>query len=173
MRQLFVATIAVVGLCASQVQAGKVEVSGVHLCCKQCVDNANKALSKVDGVTDVASDQKARTVTFKAKDTKSAEAGVNALVAAGFFGSATEDGKELKIAVNLPKKGEKADEVTVKAVHVCCKRCQTIINDLFKDAKVSYSGTGAQKDVKISAKGLDKENVMETLLKAGFSGKVE
>jgi copper chaperone CopZ len=173
MRQLFVATVAVVGLCTGQVQAGKVEVSGVHLCCKQCVDNANKALSAVDGVTDVTSDQKTKTVTFKAKDTKAAEAGVKALIAAGFFGSASEDGKDLKIGLNLPKKGEKADEVTVKGVHVCCKRCQNMINDLFKDAKVTYSGTGVQKDVKISGKGLDKEAVLETLLKAGFSGKVE
>lgn len=44
---------------------------------------------------------------------------------------------------------------------------------VFKDAKVSYSGSGAQKDVKVSGKGLDKVTVMETLLKAGFSGKVE
>ena len=72
-----------------------------------------------------------------------------------------------------PKAGEKADDVTVKNVHVCCKQCQNAINDLFKDAKVSYTGTGAQKEVKISGKGLEKAKVLETLQKAGFTGKVE
>src|SRR5437667_4183437 len=40
MRQLVVATLAVVALVAvgaTQAQAGKIEVKGVHLCCPQCV----------------------------------------------------------------------------------------------------------------------------------------
>jgi hypothetical protein len=62
---------------------------------------------------------------------------------------------------------------TAKDVHVCCKQCQNAIGDLFKDAKISYEGKGPQRDIKISGKGLEKTAVLETLQKAGFTGKVD
>ena len=72
-----------------------------------------------------------------------------------------------------PEYLDKADEVIVKDVHVCCMRCQTSIMDLFKDATVSFDGTKAQKTVKISGKGLDRAEVLEALRKAGYNGTVE
>jgi hypothetical protein len=65
------------------------------------------------------------------------------------------------------------EEVTVKGVHVCCKECQKIVDGLFKDAKVSYAGTGPLKDLKIAGKGLTKSKVWGALLDAGFAGKFE
>ena len=44
---------------------------------------------------------------------------------------------------------------------------------LFKDAKVTISGEGAQKDVTISGKDLDPNTVLSTLEKGGFTGKVK
>lgn len=168
---LIAAAAAVVALSASQAQAGKVEVKNVHLCCKQCVNNVAATLKKVDGVADAKCDQGAKTVTFTTKDEKVSAAAVKALVDAGFFGAATDDGKEVK--VEQPAVSGKADEVVVKGVHVCCGACQNAINPLFKEAKVTYSGSGAMKDVKITGKGLDKAAVLATLQKAGFTGKVE
>ena len=46
--------------------------------------------------------------------------------------------------------------------------------DLSDDAGVYDLGDGKpQRDVKISGKGLDKSAVMETLRKAGFTGKID
>ncbi|HXG08750.1 MAG TPA: heavy metal-associated domain-containing protein [Gemmataceae bacterium] len=175
MRQLFVAVAAIagLGLLTGLTQAGKVEVKGAHLCCNQCVKIVGATLAKVDGVSEAKCDRDTRTVTFTAKDSKAATAGVKALFDAGFFGTATEDGKPIKLEEATPRKGERANEVTVKAVHVCCKQCQNAIDALFKDGKVSYEGKGPQRDVKVSGTGLDKAEVLETLRKAGFNGKVD
>ena len=176
MRNILVATVAAVvgaALWAGPVQAGKVEVKGVHLCCMSCVKGVAAALKNVNGVSGAKCDREAKTVTFNAKDEKAAVAGIKALNDAGYFGSATEDGKAVKVETASPKKGDKADVVTVKKVHVCCKRCQNTIAGQFKDAKITYSGKGTMKTVKISAKGLDKAEVLEKLRKAGFNGSID
>ncbi len=176
MRQLLltaVAAVATLVLGAAPTAAGEVEVAGVHLCCNRCGVEAGKILAKVEGVSDAKADRGKKTVSFKAKDEKAAEAGIKALLDGGFFGAAKLDGKEIKAEAPLPKKGEKADEVVVKGVHVCCNACKTAIGKLFKDVKIDYVGDEVQKDVKISGKGLDKAEVLETLRKEGLNGKNE
>src|SRR5207244_12278618 len=116
---------------------------------------------------------KAKTVTFTAKNDKAAEAGVKALLEGGFIGAATNDGKELKIAVGEVKKGDKVEKLTVKDVHVCSGQCQKAIKGLFKDAKVSFEGSGAQRTVVIEGGELYRGTVLETLRKSGFNGKFE
>jgi copper chaperone CopZ len=166
-----------VGLAAALLQAGdgstKVEVKGPHVCCKQCVKVVASILDKVDGVSEVNSDIKGRTVTFTAKDNKAAKAGVKALIEGGFFGSATAGSKEIKLELPAPKKGDTADVVTVKDVHVCCGQCQSAIKNVFKDATVSFDGKGPQRTVRIEGKSLDRAEVLESLRKSGFNGAVE
>jgi len=160
-------------LSAAQGGSGAVEVKGPHICCKQCVNVVTKILSKVDGVSDGKADAKSKTVTFTAKDEGAAKAGFKALIEGGFFGTATLAGKEMKIDVATPKKGEKADVVTVKDVHVCCGQCENAVKGIFKDSKVSFEGSGAQRTVKVEGKGLETADVIESLHKTGFHGKVE
>jgi copper chaperone CopZ len=166
---------AAMGLSSAILAAGgsdsKVEVKGPHICCTQCKNIVAKILKGVDGVSDVSADQATKTVTFTAKNDAAAKAGVKALVDGGFYGKATAGGKE--IVIELAKAEGKADSVKVNEVHVCCGACKTAINKLFPDAKVSYSGKGPQLHVQIDGKGLDRGEVLETLKKAGFSGKVE
>jgi copper chaperone CopZ len=173
MRPCFIALVAAAGLAVGSAHAGKVEVKGVHLCCPQCIKGVAGILKGVDGVADAKCDQKSKTVSFTTKDEKVTAAAVKALFDGGYFGAPTDDGKAVKVDVPSPKAGEKADDVTVKGVHVCCPQCQKAITALFKDSKVSYSGDGAQKEVKVSGKGLEKAAVLETLRKAGFTGKVD
>jgi copper chaperone CopZ len=172
MRQLFLVAAALAGVAfgAGQLQAGKVEIKGVHICCPACAKAIGATLKDVEGVSDAKCDQKTKTVTFTTKDEKTTAAALKALMEAGFYGTATEDGKELKSEAPTPKKGEKADEVTVTKVHVCCGACKKAISALFKDAKVDFPAAG---DVKVSGKGLDKAEVLETLRKAGFNGKID
>src|SRR5262249_17352244 len=86
------------------------------------------------------------------------------------YGAATDDGKEAKIELASPKKGDKADEITVKDIHLCCPQCKNAVKALFKDATVEFP---EKNQAKITAKGLDKSEVMDTLRKAGFNGKIE
>lgn len=155
-------------------QAGKIEVKGVHLCCPMCVKSATESLDKVAGVAEVKVDEKAKTITFTTKDLMTTLKAMTALSRAGFSGAATDDGNPLMVKlVGGPKAGDKADQVTVRNVHVCCKQCQEAIDALFKDAKVTYSGNGPTKDITISGKELEKLAVLETLQKAGLTGFVK
>ncbi len=164
--------LAVLGLVLSvaQGQAAEVEVKNVHLCCPACVRAVGTILKKVEGISDAKCDQAGKTVSFKAADDKATAAALKALMAGGFYGKATADGKAVK--VDAPAASGTADSVTVEQVHVCCKSCQTAINDLFKDAKVTYKGSGAIRTVTVAGKGLDKGKVLETLRSAGFNGTV-
>ncbi len=176
MRNLFVVPIigfAVAVLSAGPATADSVEVKGPHICCQQCVNVVGKLLGKVDGVSDVKADSKTKMVTFTAKDEKAAKAGLKALIDGGLFGSATSDGKELKVDVAVPAKGDKADVVVVKDVHVCCGACQNGIKGTFKDAKISFEGKGPQRTVRIEGAGLEPGGVIEALRKAGFNGSVQ
>ena len=168
---LLMAVIVTAGLSAGSLQAGKVEIKGIHLCCQMCVKGVAGALKGVDGVADAKCDVKGKTVTFTTKDDKTTTAALKALTDVGYFGEATDDGKAVKL--DAGKAEGKANDVTVKSVHVCCKMCQDALNGIFKDSKVTYSGTGAIKDLKITGKDLEKAKVLETLQKAGFTGKVE
>jgi copper chaperone CopZ len=176
MRQLFAvlcAGLATVGLVAAQEGAGKVEVKGPHICCKQCVRVVGNLLEKVEGVSDVMADVKTKTVTFTAKNDQAAKAGVKALLDGGFFGKATQGGKAIKVALPAVAKGTKADVVTVKDVHVCCGQCVKAVNNLFKDSKVTCTGPGPQKTVRIEGQGLDAAAVLSALHKGGFNGTLE
>jgi len=159
---------------AAEQGGGKVEVTGAHVCCNQCVRIVGNILGKVDGVSDVLADSATRTVTFTAKDEAAAQRGVKALIDGGFYGKATAGGKELKVALpaQTPSK-EKTSVVVVKDVHVCCGQCQKAINKVFADSKVSFEGKGPQRTVRIEGKDLVPATVLQSLLKAGFYGKVE
>src|SRR5262249_2173025 len=137
---------------------------------RQCVQIAGEVLGKVDGASEVNADRSKQTVTFTAKDSTAATAGVKALYDAGYFGPATEDGKELKVEVASPRAGEKADEVTVKSVHLCCTQCKQAIGALFPDATVDFPDKNT---VKISGKGLEKAKVLKTLREGGFNGTLD
>ena len=123
--------LAVAVLSAGQAMADKVEIKGPHICCGQCVKAVGTLLGAVDGVTDVKADIKTKMVTFTAKDEKAAKAGVKALVDGGLFGSATSDGKTLKVDAPAGT-GDKADAVVVKDVHVCCGQCEKGVKATFK-----------------------------------------
>ena len=169
---VFLAGLAVVALSAAQAVAGSVEVKGPHICCKQCVKIVGGILGNVEGVTDASCDIKTRTVTFKAKDAAAAKAGFKALVDGGFFGTATDDGKEIKLDAAGASK-DKADAISVKSVHVCCGQCQTAIKNVFKDATVTFEEKGPQRTVVVTGGSYSPNAVLEALRKAGFNGAIK
>ena len=162
------AFVAAVALGAGTARAGKVEVKGAHLCCPKCVKAATATLSKVDGVADAAA-AAGGSITFTTKDDKATAAALAALSDAGFFGTATDDGKDVKVEVSTPKKGEKADDLVI-ATHVCCPKCQGALKGALPGTTVSFPEAGK---VEVKGKDLDKADVIEALRKAGFNGKIE
>ena len=175
MRSMFVALSfgAAVLVGSSAVLADSIEVKGPHICCKQCVNVATKILEKIDGVSDIKTDAKSKSVTFTAKDEKSAKAGYKALIDGGFFGTATRDGKELSIDIAPLPTGAKADVIVVKDVHVCCGQCQNGVAKALPDTKISYEGKGPQRTVRVEGTSLEPAGVLQALRKAGFNGVVQ
>jgi copper chaperone CopZ len=175
MRKVFAVVVVLVGLGALQAEpvgGKKVEVKGPHICCKQCVKVVGGILEKVDGVSDAKCDVPTKTITFTAKDADTAKNAVKALVEGGFWGTATVDGKDLPLPTAKAAK-DKAAEVTVQKVHVCCGMCQNAIKDVFKDAKVTFSQKGPQRDVTVTGTDLTPASVLDALHKAGFTGTIK
>jgi copper chaperone CopZ len=172
MRSWILATAALIACvaCGSETAyAGKVEIKGAHVCCPVCIKAITNVLSKVDGVSD-AQAVKGGSITFTTKDDKTTTAALTALYNAGFIGPAADDGKEVKIDLPAPKKGETVDSVTVTGTHICCPQCKASLTNLFPDDKVEFPDDGT---VQVNGKGLDKWAVLDVLRKAGFNGTVK
>jgi hypothetical protein len=129
-------------------------------------------LGKVEGIGDVKCDRANKSVSFTAKDPTAVMKAVEALEAGGFGPTEGEFGDtSFKKAIKTTT-GMKTNEVTVLGVHACCGQCNTAIKALFKDAQVTITGKGPQKDLRITGKDLDPAQVLNTLQEAGFTGKV-
>ena len=96
--------------CSVQAADTSVKLSNVHLCCNGCVKGVDKALSGVTGAT-AQSDKDARTVTVKAPDRAAAQKAVDAIVAAGYFGTSSDPA--IKV---ISHSGEKGGKVIVKPI---------------------------------------------------------
>jgi hypothetical protein len=172
MRQLFIAAAALAALAGpgvAEARAEKWKVEGIHLCCRSCEKSVQAILDKVEGVSEVACDRSKQEVRFTAKDEKAAKSAYDKLLTGGFYGRASSD-QGTAFATASASAGVKADQVTVKGVHVCCNSCKRGIEALFQGSKVSYAGDGPQRDVTISGRNLDPAAVMDTLRGAGFNG---
>src|SRR5258708_5999355 len=73
----------------AQAAESSVKLSHVHLCCNGCVKGVDKAIADVSGAS-AQSDKEAGTVTITAPDTATAQKAVDALVAAGYFGTSSD-----------------------------------------------------------------------------------
>jgi periplasmic mercuric ion binding protein len=174
MRKLFASLglVAVVGvLHAGGGDGKKGEIKGAHICCGQCVKVVKGILEKVDGLSDIAVDQKTKTATFTAKDKKTAEKAVAAMSEGGFAGTAKYDDKALS-PPSAKASNSKVAEVTVKGVHSCCGQCRKAITALFEGSEVKFDGKGPQQDVTIKGKDLIPDAVLKKLNETGFNGTI-
>ena len=168
--RLFFASFAAAILACQLAQGGatKCKAEGLHLCCKGCEKAVQEVLSKVAGVTDVACDRAAKTVTFKAKNDKAVDEAVSALANAGFHFDLKIGDKAFDVTSKAT--GIKADEVMIRNVHACCEDCEKAIEAIFKKHKVSFEGQGPQKDVTVTGKEIDADDALRQLQAAGFQG---
>src|SRR5262245_51341043 len=94
-----------------------VKLSSVHLCCNGCVKGAEKAITGVTGAT-AQCDKDTGTVTINAPDTATAQKAVDALVAAGYFGTSSDAAIKVTARSGAGRLG-KVQSVKVVGVHLC------------------------------------------------------
>ena len=162
-----VALLALVGAARAET---KVELKGVHLCCKQCV-NAVGGILKDAGVKG-ACDQKARTVTITAADAKAAQKAVDALTAAGFHG--TPSSKDVTIKDDSGATAGKVKSLTVSGAHNCCAQCCKAIKATVGAVPGVKADTAKPKANTFEVTGdFDAAALVKALNDAGFHVKVK
>jgi periplasmic mercuric ion binding protein len=148
----------------------EVELTGVHLCCQGCVNAANAALGSVEGVSSRC-DTENRTVTLTAGDDSAARKALDALAAAGFYGTSDHPNLAMKPVGDVPE--GMVERVTVSGIHNCCGPCcraimgaiatvSGITGDTAEPGVTTFEATG---DFRAAA-------LVEALNAAGFSARV-
>lgn len=151
-------------------EAGLVTVRGIHLSCDACVMHSQSSLKEVAGISDAKADLNNRSITFQAKDEKSAQAGINALAEAGFFGKAALGNKDLTFPDHGLKKGERRDSITFSKVHLSCGACRKSAHEALTklDGLNSMEIDPAEGTIKLTGASLSVVDAIELIQKAGF-----
>jgi periplasmic mercuric ion binding protein len=152
-------------LTAGSTRAADLVVKDVHLCCGACVKAVNKVLPNA------TVDREAKTVTVPVEDEAGAKKAIETLTDAGFGGKPTLGDKSLELPASGATKGAKADKVTFKGVHLCCGACVTAVQKAMGDLGDVAVDRG-EKTVTITGDDIDVSKAHDTLVEAGFYGKV-
>lgn len=146
------------------------KISNVHLCCKSCVTGVEKAVGKVSGAT-AAVDKDAGTVSLTAGDAPTLQKAVNALIAAGYYGSTTDS--NIKLATTTGAKNAKVQTLKVEGVHLCCAKCVTAVDETLKAIPGVKSHTAEKNAKSFEVTGdFNDQEVFAGLQKAGLTGSV-
>jgi periplasmic mercuric ion binding protein len=148
-----------------------VKISNVHLCCKSCVVGVEKAVAKAKGVT-AAVDKDAGTVSLTGADKAAVQGGVDALVAAGYYGKS--DSADVSLKDTSGAKDGKVASLTVNEVHLCCDKCVTAVTKALEKVKGVSSNTAEKKVTSFEVKGdFSPKEVFAALQAAGLTGKAK
>lgn len=150
--------------------AGTVAVKGTHLCCGGCQASADEALSEVEGVSEISCDLNTKVISYHASSDKAATDGIEALAAAGFYGTATHGTKKLAYPASGAKQGMKANFLLLAGLHLCCTACVTGS----QQALVGVAGVSLididrnEKTIKLTGDAINVAEAIAALNKAGF-----
>lgn len=158
-------------LTASLSQAAEtvVTLSGVHNCCKGCTNGIIKAAA---GVKDTTVTAEGKTVTITSKSKANAKKAVEAIVAAGYYG--TSDAEEKASTTSSSAAPKKLTEATVSSVHLCCQKCANAMADAVKSVPGVTEHTIASKASSFTVKGdFTEADLTAALNKAGFAASIK
>ena len=152
------------------VSADEVKIEGVHLCCGGCVRGVSKALTGVEGVSDVKIERDEELVTFQAKDEAAVKAGLAALAKGGYYGKTSHAGPDFAID---PK--AKKDTIEITEMHLCCAGCTNSAKAALKDVKgvKSISPESKQGKITITGSEISLAETLKALHAYGFHGTVK
>ena len=111
----------------------KVELKSVHMCCEGCAKEVANILKKIEGVSDVATDEDTTTARFVAADAKVAQRALDALAAGGFHGD-TGGSREYAFKDDSGAKAGKVKSLTVTGFHNSCPGCVKSFRAAIKEA---------------------------------------
>mgnify|MGYP001413771595 CR=1 FL=1 len=148
-----------------------VKLSKVHLCCQSCVNNVNKTMADIKGITAVA-DRDAKTISLTGPDAATVQTATDALIAAGYFGTSSD--ASIKLNATTGAKGQKMTSLQVSGVHLCCGTCVTVVDETLKAVSGVKGHTAAKgaKSFEVTGDYNDKD-VFDALQKAGLSGQAK
>ncbi len=153
--------------------AEKVELKDVHMCCDGCAEEVAAILGKVEGVSGVATDKKARSAAFTATDAKAAQKALDALAAGGFHGDPGKD-KGYAFKDDSGVKAGAVKSLTVTGFHNSCGGCVKSFREAIKDVKGVTGDTAKAKVTTAQVTGeFDAAELVKALNKAGFHVKVK
>ena len=178
MKKLLLASSLLLALSLAAHAADPIVVDGPHSCCDGCKNAITKAVA---GLRDVNVDEKKGTITAKSKS--GAKKAAEALMEKGFFAMVGGTGAESKSATATAEKpavsssgstGKKVKSATVTGAHNCCLKCRNMIMDAVRE---TAGVTSAEVEVKATsftvAGEFTKEDLLASLNKAGFNGKIK
>ena len=151
----------------------KVELKSVHMCCDGCADEVAAILGKVEGVSGVATDKKAKSATFSATDAKAAQKALDALAEGGFHGDPGKD-KGYAFKDDSGVKAGKVKALTVTGFHNSCGGCVKSFREATKEVKGVAGDNAKSKVTTAEVTGeFDAAELVQALNKAGFHVKVK
>jgi copper chaperone CopZ len=148
----------------------KVTISKTHLCCPQCLTGVEAALKDVKGVTHKSS-QQAKTIEIAADSDEAAQKAVDALAAAGFYGSTDSDNIKYK-DIDVPQ-GD-VERLEIAGVHNCCGACTTAIKKALSTVDgITANTVKAKSDSFVLEGKFSAKKAIQALLDAGFAAHVK
>ena len=161
---------AALALAASVRAETTVKLSNVHLCCKGCVTGVEEALGKVSGAS-ASCDAGSGTVALTAPDKAAAQQAVDAIVAAGYFGTSSDPA--IKVIDRSRAKDEKVKSLNVAGVHLCCGKCVKAVNKALATVPGVTANTAAPDAESFDVTGdFNAKAVFTALNEAGLAGRV-
>ena len=146
-----------------------VKLHDMHLCCSACGRRVEEVVSDLEGVK-VDVDRKEGIVTMDAPGKKTAQAAINALADAGFYGKSDSHEVDFK---GKGAKGDKVKGVTVTGVHLCCKGCVTAADKAIMAVEGVEEHTAKNKAESFEITGdFSPSEVLRNLRRAGLNGMI-
>jgi copper chaperone CopZ len=144
------------------------KISDVHLCCKGCVNGAEKAVSEVDGAKS-AIDADAGTVALSGADAATVQKAADALVKAGYFGKA----EGVKLDASTGAKDQKVTSSKIEGAHLCCGKCVKAVDRAIKAVPGAKEHTAVKGAKTFEVTGdFNEKELLAALQKEGLTGKV-
>jgi len=142
-------------------------LSDMHLCCGACEKRVVSTVGEIEGAT-VVVDRDASSATLGAPDSKIAQAAVDALADAGFFGKSDSNEVEFKIG---DLSDRKVKTVTITNVHLCCGGCVKAADKAITAVDGVEAHTAKNKAESFEVTGrFSPAEVIESLREAGMNG---
>jgi len=149
----------------------KVELTGVHLCCQGCVNAVDAALMSAEGVNSSCAMENG-SVTLTASDAIAAQKALDALAAAGFYGSADNNQLAMKAVSDIPS--GKVKSLKVSGIHNCCGPCCAAIRAAITAVDGVTDDTAKPRATSFEVTGdFFAADLVRALNSAGFSAQVK